>query len=86
MYMGGGYLCGNGKWVSDRAGPLRKGDRLRVLVDHDEGSVGFLLNGKPHGPGWGRGSLSGPVVPAVQMYLAGESVRLVPVEEEDVEG
>ena len=64
----------------DKAGrAIRKGDWLRVVVDHDEGSVGFLLNGKPHGPGFGKGSLSGPVVPAVQMLSAGSSVRLVPV-------
>ena len=79
MYMYSGSLYGNGKQVSDYAGPLRKGDRLGVLVDHDEGSVGFLVNGKQHGPGWGKGSLSGPVVPAVQMCGAGHSVRLVPV-------
>ena len=67
MDMNGGSLWGNGKYKSDKAGPLSKGDRLRVVVDHDEGSVGFLVNGKPHGPGFGAGSLSGPVVPAVQM-------------------
>ena len=69
----------NTPYASNQAGPIGKGDRLRVVVDHDEGSVGFLLNGKPHGPGWGKGSLSGPVVPAVQMFSEGGSVRLVPV-------
>ena len=82
MRVDDGGLRGNGKAWRDgqkEAGPLGKGDRLRVVVDHDEGSVGFLLNGKPHGPGFGKGSLSGPVVPAVNMYYKGQGVRLVPV-------
>jgi hypothetical protein len=31
-----------------------------------------------HGPGYGAGSVTGPVVAAVQMITAGDAVRLLP--------
>ena len=76
--MNGGYVYGNSKQGDDHAGSFGKGDRLGVLVDLDLGVVRFFKNGVKHGPGFEAGSLTGPVVPAVQMRTAGSSVRLVP--------
>ena len=83
MNMNYGHLNGNGKQGHDEAGGLAKGDRLRVVVDCDDGSVSFLKNGVAHGPGWGAGTLAKgvAVVPAVLMYYKGSAVRLLPTGE-----
>jgi hypothetical protein len=73
-----GSLCGNGKYFTDRTGPYTKGDRVGVLLDLDDGSLRFFKNGTQHGPGYGAGSATGPVVAAVQMVCAGTAVRLLP--------
>jgi hypothetical protein len=73
-----GTLCGNGKSVSDRAGPYTQGDRVGVLLDLGDGSLRFFKNGVQHGPGYGAGSVTGPVVTAVQMLSVGTAVRLLP--------
>ena len=72
-----GRLYGSGKQNDDRAGGLSEGDRITVVVTAD-GGVGFGRNGKKHGPGWPAGSIERGtvVVPAVQMYLNGDSVKL----------
>jgi hypothetical protein len=49
-----------------------------VLLDLDNGSLRFFKNGVQHGPGYAAGSVTGPVVAAVQMYNKNESVRLLP--------
>jgi hypothetical protein len=73
-----GSLCGNGKQNVDRAGEIEEGDRVGVLLDLDEGSLRFFKNGVQHGPGYPAGSVTGPVVCAMQMYYRATSARLLP--------
>ena len=72
-----GGLCGNGKEYQDAAGAYKQGDRVGVLLDLDNGSLRFFKNGVEHGPGYPAGSVTGPVVAAVQMFYSGTSVRLL---------
>jgi hypothetical protein len=78
MYAYNGAL----KEEDDGPGPCKQGDRVGVLLDLDDGSLRFFKNGVQHGPGYPAGSVTGPVVHAVQMYGGGgaesESVRLLP--------
>jgi hypothetical protein len=74
----GGSLWGNGKASGDAAGIIDEGDRVGVLLDLDEGSLRFFKNGVQHGPGYPAGSVTGPVVCAVQMYGKNTCVRLLP--------
>jgi hypothetical protein len=53
------------------------GDRIGVLADLDIGSVVFFKNGVKHGPGWGAGSVAGPVVLAMQVDRHGSSGRIL---------
>jgi hypothetical protein len=72
-----GAFWGNGKGgVTDGAGRYEQGDRVGVLLDLNNGSLLFFKNGVQHGPGYPAGSVTGPVVAAVQMGGEGESVRL----------
>jgi hypothetical protein len=71
-------LWGNGKGGDDPAGEYKKGDRVGVLLDLDNGSLRFFKNGVQHGPGYAAGSVTGPVLAAVQMYNKDSSVRLLP--------
>jgi hypothetical protein len=73
-----GTLFGNGKQNDDVAGPYYQGDRVGVLLDLDNGSLRFFKNGVQHGPGYPAGSVTGPVVHAVQLYTKDCSVRLLP--------
>ena len=73
-----GTLNGNGKDGDDEAGGYEQGDRVGVLLDLGDGSLRFFKNGVQHGPGYAAGSVTGPVVAAVQMYHQNESVRLLP--------
>jgi hypothetical protein len=73
-----GTLNGNGKEATDEAGAYKQGDRVGVLLDLDNGSLRFFKNGVQHGPGYPAGSLVGPVVAAVQLYMEDQSVRLLP--------
>jgi hypothetical protein len=73
-----GALYGNGKYMDDEAGPCKQGDRVGVLLDLDNGSLCFFKNGEEHGPGYAAGSVTGPVVHAVQMGSKDTSVRLLP--------
>jgi hypothetical protein len=83
VYPFNGSLWGNGKEDDDEAGTYQKGDRVGVLLDLDDGSLRFFKNGVQHGPGYPAGSVTGPVVHAVQMYgnsddeYENESVRLL---------
>jgi hypothetical protein len=78
IHVANGHLFGNGKQNDDRAGGYKQGDRVGLLLDLDNGSLRFFKNGVQHGPGYPAGSVTGPVVAAVQMYLYGNSVRLMP--------
>jgi hypothetical protein len=73
-----GALYGNGKEGDDQAGGYKKGDRVGVLLDLYNGSLRFFKNGVQQGPGYPAGSVTGPVVAAVQMLLKDSSVRLLP--------
>jgi hypothetical protein len=73
-----GGLYGNGKDEDDRAGDIDVGDRAGVLLDLDEGSLRFFKNGVQHGPGYPAGSVTGPVVCALELYGSGNRVRLLP--------
>jgi hypothetical protein len=73
-----GALHGNGKLMDDGAGGYKQGDRVGVLLDLDNGSLRFFKNGVQHGPGYAAGSVTGPVVHAVQMYSKDTRVRLLP--------
>jgi hypothetical protein len=77
MMANNGTLWGNGKDWSDEAGGVAKGDKLGVLLDLDAGSVLFFKNGAKHGPGWAAGSVTDPVVLAVQIYYKGSSGEVV---------
>jgi hypothetical protein len=71
-----GWLCGNGTSFSDGAGPYKKGDRIGVLLDLNNGSLLFFKNGVQHGPGYPAGSVTGPVVAAVELGCEGHAVQL----------
>jgi hypothetical protein len=73
-----GALWGNGKYYDVAAGGCKQGDRVGVLLDLDNGSLRFFKNSVAHGPGHAAGSVTGPVVHAVQMCSKGTSVRLLP--------
>jgi hypothetical protein len=82
----GGALWGNGEYGYDddrsisapkKAGNYEKGDRVGVLLNLNDGSLQFFKNGHKHGVGFSAGSVTGPVVHAVQMEMKGDSVRLV---------
>jgi hypothetical protein len=78
IYAYNGALYGNGKYGDGKAGEYKQGDRVGVLLDLDIGSLRFFKNGVQHGPGYPAGSVTGPVVAAVQMHYKDESVRLLP--------
>jgi hypothetical protein len=78
MYAFDGSLCGNSKDDDDAAGAYKQGDRVGVLLDLGNGSLRFFKNGVKHGPGYAAGSVTGPVVAAVQIYTKDDSVRLLP--------
>jgi hypothetical protein len=72
-----GALYGNGEYNLDEAGEYTEGDRVGVLLDLDGGSLQFFKNSVRHGPGYAAGSVTGPVVHAVQTYYKTTSVRLL---------
>jgi hypothetical protein len=72
-----GDLWGDGAPDGDfAAGGYKKGDRVGVLLDLNNGSLLFFKNGVQHGSGYPAGSVTGPVVAALQMREVGEAVRL----------
>jgi hypothetical protein len=71
-----GRLFGNGKDGDGAAGPYKKGDRVGVLLDLNNGSLLFFKNGVQNGSGYVAGSVTGPVVAAVELGEANEAVRL----------
>jgi hypothetical protein len=74
----GGLNRGNGNNGVDPAGRYNTGDRVGILLNLDDGSLCFFKNGAQYGPGYPAGSVTGPVVAAVQMRNADESMRLLP--------
>jgi hypothetical protein len=49
-----------------------------ILLDLNDGSLRFFKNGVQHGPGYAAGSVTGPVVAAVQMISKDSTLRLLP--------
>jgi hypothetical protein len=72
-----GTLFGNGKQRDDPAGGYKQGDRVGMLLDLGNGSLRFFRDGVQNGPGYPAGSVTGPVVHALQMYTKDDSVRLL---------
>ena len=54
----------------------KKGDRVGVLLDLNNGSLLFFKNGVQHGPGYAAGSMTGPVVAVVAFGIRSQAVRL----------
>jgi hypothetical protein len=73
-----GALYGNVEQGNNAGGYKQPGDRVGVLLDLDNGSLRFFKNGVHHGPGFPAGSVTGPVVAAVQMFSEDDRVRLLP--------
>jgi hypothetical protein len=71
-----GVLIGNGKQGDDGADPYDQGDRVGVLLDLNNGSLLFFKNGVRNGPGYLAGSVTGPVVAAVELGAKNYKVRL----------
>jgi hypothetical protein len=71
-----GPLFGNGKRDEDPAGGYEQGDRVGVLLDLNNGSLLFFKNGVQHGPGYAAGSVTEPVVAAVEMCSELQAVKL----------
>jgi hypothetical protein len=71
-----GSLYGNGKKRGDVAGPYKQGDRVGVLLDLNNGSLLFFKNGVQHGSGYAAGSVTGPVVAAVELSYERQAARL----------
>jgi hypothetical protein len=55
---------------------FKHSDRVGVLLDLNSGSLLFFKNGVQHGPGYPAGSVTGPVVVAVELGEETEKVRL----------
>jgi hypothetical protein len=83
-----GRLCGNGKGEEDddeyQPGDIEQGDRVGVLLDLHDGSLRFFKNGVQHGPGYPAGSVTGPVVCAVQLSEHETSARVLPQDKEHI--
>jgi hypothetical protein len=75
-FIGGGSLWGNGEEGDDEAGGFKQGDRVGVLLDLNSGSLLFFKNGVQHSPGYAAGSVTGPVVAAVELVAEDHEVRL----------
>jgi hypothetical protein len=73
-----GGLWGNGKGDGHGAGYINEGNHVGVLLDLNDGSLRFFKNGVQHGPGYPAGSVTGPVVCAVQLSGFDTSARLLP--------
>jgi hypothetical protein len=75
IHAGNGMLCGNGKLNDNAAGSYKQGDRVGMLLDLHNGSLRFFKNGVQHGPGYPAGSVTGPVVHALQTSRFGQSAK-----------
>jgi hypothetical protein len=77
-----GTLFGNGKAydsVGDYSqGGCKQGDRVGMLLDLNDGSLRFFINGVQHGAAFAAGSVTGPVVAAVMMANKDSILRLLP--------
>jgi hypothetical protein len=76
IHVDDGTLHGNCKYNYDEVGGYKQGDRVGVLLDLNNGSLLFFKNGVQHGPGYAAGSVTGPVVAAVEILFTNQAVRL----------
>ena len=75
---GTGGLCGGGEAYSKRQGKVPLGTRVGVRLDLDDGSMRFYNDGHLFGPGFPPGTVTGPVVRAVELADLGQQVTLIP--------
>ena len=75
-----GTLYGNGKYGDDDAGDINEGQIVSMEADLDKGTLRFWVDGKQHGPGYSTG-VQGRVRWAVNLYLKGNAVAIVPTPE-----
>jgi hypothetical protein len=61
----------------DGAGTIDVGGRVGVLADLNEGSLRFFVNDVQCGPGYLAGSVTGPMVCAVQLCAYNTSAQLL---------
>lgn len=54
------------------------GDRIAVRMNCDDGSLTFFKNGETMDAGFPPGTISGPVVGAVELLTVGQALTLVP--------
>mmetsp|Transcript_5871 Transcript_5871/g.11872 ORF Transcript_5871/g.11872 Transcript_5871/m.11872 type:complete len:173 (+) Transcript_5871:19-537(+) len=54
------------------------GDRVGVRLNCDDGSLRFFKNGEAFGSEFPAGTITGPVVRAVELKCNGQSVKLLP--------
>ena len=74
-----GSHYGGGKWNADvQEDLIQQGDRIGCLLDLCAGSLRFYRNGAPYGLGFPAGSMAGPLVRAVELRSAGDSVNALP--------
>jgi hypothetical protein len=76
IHVENGTLYGNGRYSDAAAGPYKKGDRVGVLLDLNNGSLLFFKNGVQHGPGFPADSVTGPLVVAAELGFTNQAVRL----------
>ena len=76
----GGYLWGNGKNASDRAGSIKEGQIVSMEADLDKGTLRFWVDGKQHGLDFVSG-VEGRVRWAASVCCKGGAVEMVPTPE-----
>jgi hypothetical protein len=73
-----GALLGENMDGEHAAGCISEGDRLGMLVNLDDGSLTFFLNGIQHGEGYPKGSINPPVAFGCHMMYSQDQIRLLP--------
>ena len=77
-----GTLYGGGPADKDKEKPTEKGfqvgDRIGVRMNCDDGSLRFYKNGETLDAGFPAGTITGPVVGAVELLCSGQALTLVP--------
>ena len=73
-----GSLCGGGAVASEQPTTFAVGDRIGVRMNCDDGSLRFCKNGEAMDAGFPAGTITGPVVGAVELLCIGQALTLVP--------
>lgn len=79
MLVSEGFIYGNGyhEEFDNTSKRYKKGDILGMILNLDNGSLTFTINGKKNGPGFQNGSITGPVSFAAQMKCKDSSIRII---------